>query len=263
MIGNISRSNDFQATLRYVSRDDRLSPLLDTLACTELEGAGSVGMALEMDDLAMRSRSKRPCLHVSLSPEKGDLLNDVQWGEVATQYLDGMGLEDHQFALYLHHDEDYGEGTQQRIHAHIVANLVGADGRQADVYNNFFRSQTVLRDIEQGVGLEHRPSWWEVARDKAIAKEQAQQPQHWEKEATVQPLDTAPPPEPTSASLQSQVHKPVVIATPSPESISPTSSSDLEQEQQQQWVEAIAPQLRSLILKYGTPCQGGALAKSH
>ncbi len=175
MIGKINRSTDFGATLRYVSRSDDLTPLLDTLASNKLANVGAEEMAAEMNNLAMRSRSERPCLHVSLSPEKGDELSAVEWAEASALYIQGVGLESNQYAVYLHHDADYGEGQQERPHAHIVANLVGTDGKQVELpYRDYYKSQEVIRGIETTLGLEHRPSWWEVAQAKAIKQEQAE-----------------------------------------------------------------------------------------
>lgn len=175
MIGKINRSSSFEATLRYVSRDDDLVPLFDTLSSTKLEQPQAETMAAEMDNLAMRSRGDRPCLHVALSPERGDDLSDVEWAESAALYIQGMGLESNQYAAYLHHDEDYGEGKQPRPHMHIVANLVGSDGKQVEMSYDYYKSQEVIRGIEADLGLEPRPSWWEVARDKAIEQEQDEQ----------------------------------------------------------------------------------------
>lgn len=70
MIGKINRSSDFGQTLRYVSRDDDLQPIYGSTYAAN-KGLGSNEIAAEMNDLAERSRSQRPCLHVSLSPEKG------------------------------------------------------------------------------------------------------------------------------------------------------------------------------------------------
>ena len=172
MIGKIHRSKNFTATLRHVSRNGTLTPLINNLTGTAEMGFREI--AKGMDEMAWHSRSQRPCLHVSLSPEKDDHLSKGDWAVVAVHYAEGMGLDAHQLAVYLHHDATYPDGSE-RTHAHLVINLVGADGRQANVYGDYYRSQKVIRGIEEELGLEHRPSWWEVAREKAIEKEQLQQ----------------------------------------------------------------------------------------
>ena len=216
-------------------------------------------MADQMDEVAWHSRSKRPCLHVSLSPEKQDHLSKGDWAIATANYARGMGLDAHQLVVYLHHDATYPDGSE-RTHAHLVINLVGADGRQADVYGNYYRSQEVIRGIEQDLGLEHRPSWWQVARDKAIAKEHQKYSQS-EIQPSAEPATTDPDPDtaPAQAITTGTAPDPHPDTAPNTDTASPTASSDLAQEQQQQWVEVIAPQLRSLILKHGTPCQGSAL----
>lgn len=252
MIGKIHRTHNFTATLQYVSRDNSLTPLLDNLSCTQWGPAGYEEMADEMDEMAWFSRSQRPCLHVSLSPEKDDHLSKGDWAIAAVHYAEGMGLDAHQLAVYIHHDATYPDGSE-RTHAHLVINLVGVDGRQADVYGNYYRSQDVLRGIEEELGLEHRPSWWEVARDKAIAKEQKQQSETGA--IATPPVETssapasAPPPETPPEPDPRPESKPTLTATedtampPAPASApQPTPSPDLAaSSEQQHWVEAIAP----------------------
>ena len=259
MIGKIHRSKNFMATLQYVSRDDALTPLIVNLSCTLWGPAGYQEIAKGMDEMAWHSRSQRPCLHVSLSPEKEDHLSKGDWAVVAADYARGMGLDDHQLAVYLHHDATYPDGTE-RPHAHLVINLVGVDGRQADVYGNYYRSQDVLRGIEEELGLEHRPSWWEVARDKAIAKEEEQK-QHGDAQGAIAaPTPTpetssAPTPTPETSSAPTPrpeptpESKPTLTGTedtampPAPASApAPQPTPDLAAAaEQQHWVEAIAP----------------------
>ena len=249
MIGKIHRSKNFMATLQYVSRDDALTPLIVNLSCTLWGPAGYQEIAKGMDEMAWHSRSQRPCLHVSLSPEKEDHLSKGDWAVVAADYARGMGLDDHQLAVYLHHDATYPDGTE-RPHAHLVINLVGVDGRQADVYGNYYRSQDVLRGIEEELGLEHRPSWWEVARDKAIAKEEEQK-QHGDAQGAIAaPTPTpetssapTPRPEPTPESKPTLTGTEDTAMPPAPASApAPQPTPDLAAAaEQQHWVEAIAP----------------------
>ena len=254
MIGKIHRSKSFMATLQYVSRDDALTPLIVNLSCTLWGPVGYQEIAKGMDEMAWHSRSQRPCLHVSLSPEKNDHLSKGEWAVVAADYARGMGLDAHQLAVYIHHDATYPDGTE-RPHAHLVINLVGVDGRQANVYGNYYRSQDVLRGIEEELGLEHRPSWWEVARDKAIAKEQKQQsetgaistppvetssaPQPAPASAP-QPTPAAPEPRPESKPTPTTAEDTAMPPTPA-SAPQPTPSPDLASAEQQHWVEAIAP----------------------
>lgn len=63
----------------------------------------------------------RPVWHTSLALPPGDSLTSDKWAEVAADFMDGMGLGDHQYVVIRHHDTDIQ-------HVHIVGSRVGLDG---------------------------------------------------------------------------------------------------------------------------------------
>ncbi|WP_084637945.1 relaxase/mobilization nuclease domain-containing protein [Paracoccus sp. J55] len=63
----------------------------------------------------------RPVWHTSLALPPGDSLTSDKWSEVAADFMDGMGLGDHQYVVIRHHDTDLD-------HVHIIASRIGLDG---------------------------------------------------------------------------------------------------------------------------------------
>lgn len=63
----------------------------------------------------------RPVWHTSLSLPPGDSLTSDRWAEVAADFMDGMGLGDHQHVVIRHHDTEID-------HIHIISSRIGLDG---------------------------------------------------------------------------------------------------------------------------------------
>jgi hypothetical protein len=66
--------------------------------------------------------------------------------QVASEYLEGMGLDQSQYVVIQHQDTAHS-------HFHIIANRVASDGHTVSDSHNFSRSEKLLREIEQKYNL--------------------------------------------------------------------------------------------------------------
>lgn len=62
--------------------------------------------------------------------------------QVASDYIEGMGLDQSQYVVIQHRDTDHS-------HFHIIANRVASDGQTVSDSHNYSRSEKLLRQIEQ------------------------------------------------------------------------------------------------------------------
>ena len=62
--------------------------------------------------------------------------------QVASDYVQGMGLDQSQYVVIRHRDTDHS-------HFHIIANRVASDGQTVSDSHNYSRSEKLLRQIEQ------------------------------------------------------------------------------------------------------------------
>lgn len=95
---------------------------------------------------AARPGVKRPVWHTSLSLPPGEHLDSDRWAEVAGDFMQGMGLADHQYVLIRHHDNDLD-------HIHIIASRVALDG---DLYHGAFDAKRAIKltqELEERHGL--------------------------------------------------------------------------------------------------------------
>lgn len=63
----------------------------------------------------------RPVWHTSLTLPKGEHLDSDKWSEIVADFMEGMGLADHQHVVIRHHDTEFD-------HVHIVASRISLDG---------------------------------------------------------------------------------------------------------------------------------------
>ena len=96
--------------------------------------------------LPTSTRTERPMVHISLNPHPDDRLSDVEYAELAREYMEKMGFGDMPYMVYKHMDID-------RHHLHIVALRVDTDGRCISDKNNFYRSKDICRELEQKYNL--------------------------------------------------------------------------------------------------------------
>lgn len=151
MVAKISLGNSLYRALVYNSEkinkeDGRL------LATNKIynDGTGKVNIHRAYQDfkswMPTSTRTERPMVHISLNPHPDDRLSDVEYTELAREYLEKMGFGDMPYMVYKHMDID-------RHHIHIVALRVDTDGRCISDKNNFYRSKDICRELEKKYNL--------------------------------------------------------------------------------------------------------------
>jgi len=71
-----------------------------------------------------------------------DKLTDDEFGNLARDYLEGMGFDDNQYIVYKHADQDHS-------HIHIVANRVKFSGDIVSDSQDYKRSEVLVRQLEK------------------------------------------------------------------------------------------------------------------
>jgi len=88
----------------------------------------------------------RSVWHTAISFDPQDearlLVNPQLMQQVASEYVQGMGLDKSQYVVIRHRDTDHS-------HFHIIANRVASDGQTVSDSHNYSRSEKLLRQIEQ------------------------------------------------------------------------------------------------------------------
>lgn len=92
----------------------------------------------------MSSRRLKILRDLNYSPTEN--LPDEQMRIIARDYLEAMGFDQHQFAIFRHFDADHP-------HLHILVNRIGYDGTVVTDSKDYQRSEQVLRKLEKQYGL--------------------------------------------------------------------------------------------------------------
>ena len=165
MIGNITKGNGFYGCVAYV-----LGKKDAQLINTNMAGGTPAQLAWEFRSFANKNqRVQKPVLHLSFSPAPGDRsLDEWELCQIAQDLLNGLKLSNNQFILVQHNDAEFD--SQPRPHAHMVINRVSYDGECNDDYLDYYRTEKILRQIEQQYDLIIQPSSWEVQKKKAYPK---------------------------------------------------------------------------------------------
>ncbi len=96
--------------------------------------------------LIANRRTEKPVLHISLNPDPKDNVTDVQFSQLAREYMRKMGYGDQPFAVFKHTDID-------RSHIHIVSVCVDGEGKKISDTFEHNRSMSVCRELEKKYGL--------------------------------------------------------------------------------------------------------------
>lgn len=75
--------------------------------------------------LLANKNTEKPVLHISLNPSLDDRLTDLQFTELAREYMQRMGYGNQPYIVYMHEDID-------RRHIHIVSTCVNEKGEKID-----------------------------------------------------------------------------------------------------------------------------------
>jgi hypothetical protein len=119
-----------------------------------------------MDEVKM-IRVLRPNLakyfyHTSVNFPPHENLKDEQMVTIAKDYLEAMGFDQHQYAIFRHFDADHP-------HIHILVNRIGYDGSVVSDSQDYKRSEAVLRRLEKQHGLTEVISS-RMAQERAMTK---------------------------------------------------------------------------------------------
>lgn len=152
MISKISKGRGFSGLLAYVSGKKGAEYLCGNVS----ENPGQA--AREMGTLKQYSRCRNPVWHcsLSLSPQDRHLTNE-EFAELAEKFLQKMGLENHQFAVYRHTDKEHA-------HIHIIVNRIGLDARHGtwNSWQDITRAREAKLQLEAEFGLQqvaHNPKF--------------------------------------------------------------------------------------------------------
>ncbi|RKT01800.1 conjugal transfer protein MobB [Chryseobacterium defluvii] len=96
--------------------------------------------------LAANVKTEVPVRHISLNPDPDDKLTDVQYIQIAEEYMDKMGYGNQPYIIYKHTDID-------RTHLHIVSVCIDETGRKISDSYDHPRSMKICRDLEKRYGL--------------------------------------------------------------------------------------------------------------
>jgi len=94
----------------------------------------------------LRPNLQKYFYHTSLNFPPNENLGDEQMNIIANEYLNNMGFDQHQYAIFRHFDADHP-------HLHILVNRIGYDGQVVSDSKDYQRSEQVLRRLEKQHGL--------------------------------------------------------------------------------------------------------------
>lgn len=94
----------------------------------------------------LRPNLSKVVYHTSLNLAYEDNLSDQEFGNLAREYLEGMGFNDNQYIIYKHLDQDHS-------HIHIVANRVKFSGDVVSDSQDYKRSEALVRKLEKKYNL--------------------------------------------------------------------------------------------------------------
>jgi hypothetical protein len=145
MKANVRRGKGFRGLLEYaLDRGD---------ACEVVGGNldGRTPRALAAEFAAsrkLRPDCTRPVWHCSLSLPAGEHLDGDKWNQVATSFMEKVGLDParHMFTVVIHRDTPHE-------HVHIIASRIALDATLWHGVNEAFTAQIATQDLEREHGL--------------------------------------------------------------------------------------------------------------
>ena len=154
MIAKVFKTGHLNSIVDYVYREDK-APLVVESTCMESDRLG----ALEDLKFAISQREdvKKPIMHAVLSAAPDDQMDAQRWHEISQQYMKQMGFEHARYVAVMHHDTDHS-------HVHIIASRIKDDGVLISDSHDYYRSQEIVRQLEQAHQLTPVPCSWEVER---------------------------------------------------------------------------------------------------
>lgn len=130
------------------------------------DGSGNIDIHRAFEDfkrwMPQHTRAEKTMLHISLNPHPDDRLSEMQYTQLAHEYMEKMGFAEMPYIIVKHEDID-------RHHIHIVALRVRPDGSCISDKNNFYRSKEITRELERKYGL-HTAERQKITPDMPIKK---------------------------------------------------------------------------------------------
>lgn len=130
------------------------------------DGSGNIDIHRAFEDfkrwMPQNTRAEKTMMHISLNPHPDDRLSEMQYTQLAHEYMERMGFAEMPYIIVKHEDID-------RHHIHIVALRVRPDGSCISDKNNFYRSKEITRELEKKYGL-HTAERQKITPDMPIRK---------------------------------------------------------------------------------------------
>lgn len=130
------------------------------------DGSGNIDIHRAFEDfkrwMPQHTRAEKTMIHISLNPHPDDCLSEMQYTQLAHEYMEKMGFAEMPYIIVKHEDID-------RHHIHIVALRVRPDGSCISDKNNFYRSKEITRELEKKYGL-HTAERQKITPDMPIKK---------------------------------------------------------------------------------------------
>ena len=172
MIGKITKSGSFKNLVKYLDKEDAV------VLGTNMYGQGSRELTAEfMTVRDLNPGIKHPVLHASLSLLPGETLSNEEFKEACEIWMEKMGfdLTKNQYLIVRHQDTEHA-------HAHIAINRIDMVSGKV-VVDSFerYRSQEVVRQLEQAYELEPVAPSWQTFKNKKHQLEQNSNLSHQQK----------------------------------------------------------------------------------
>lgn len=167
MVAKISLGNSLYGALSYNGEkiNKEKGRVLDTNKIYN-DGSGNIDIRRAFEDfkrwMPQNTRAEKTMMHISLNPHPDDRLSEMQYTQLAHEYMEKMGFAEMPYIIVKHADID-------RHHIHIVALRVRPDGSCISDRNNFYRSKEITRELERKYGL-HTAERQKITPDMPIRK---------------------------------------------------------------------------------------------
>ena len=167
MVAKISLGKSIYGALSYNAEkiNKEKGRVLDTNKIYN-DGSGNIDIHRAFEDfkrwMPQHTRAEKTMMHISLNPHPDDVLSEMQYTQLAHEYMEKMGFSEMPYLIVKHEDID-------RHHIHIVALRVRPDGSCISDKNNFYRSKEITRELERKYGL-HTAERQKITPDMPIKK---------------------------------------------------------------------------------------------
>jgi len=167
MVAKIHLGNSLYGALNYNGEklNKEKGKLLDSNKIFN-DGSGKLNIHRAFEDfkrwMPAHTKTERPMMHISLNPHPDDRLTDVEYAQLAHEYMEKMGFGDMPYLILKHEDID-------RHHIHIVTVNVNEQGKRLNQAFLFRRSKAITNELEQKYNL-HKAQREKVSPDTPIRK---------------------------------------------------------------------------------------------